>query len=121
MENLFGSCFLKKMRSPICYRSRFHIRPYAPLSMVSFADPYDYDVFRGELPCKNGRIIVFLDANRKSKSTKYEAHTCKKAVGFLVELREVECLRSLLLGTCILLAFSHFFIANEYKEIQWLH
>ena len=73
-----------------------------------------------EMPCLSGRDCVIYSANEKVPSMN---PILVKCLGFFIacELREVECLRSLLLGTCILLAFSHFFMANEYKEIVWLH
>jgi len=65
-----------------------------------------------EMPCLSGIFNVSYGANEKVPSMN---PILVKCLGFFIacKLREVECLRSLLLGTCILLAFSHFsFISN---------
>ena len=82
------------------------IRPTTPLSMDASGDPYDYEVFRGEMPCLGVGFDVTLSANEKVTGVN---PYLLKSMGFFIacELREVECLRSLLLVTCNSFAFSH--------------
>ena len=83
------------------------IRLHTPLSMDASGDPYDYEVFRGEIPCLNVGFNVILGANEKVTGV---SPYLLKSMGFFIacKLREVRCLRSPLPVTCNSFAFSHF-------------